>query len=305
MRRAIAALLFALTAIDARALSFDVTFDDPQQRYVPFHGLIEQDIALASADWSAHLSRDATISLAVSFEQIPTAAASSTTISFARSAGEFSVYHQGAGARLIGTPPPTPTAQALLRIGTDFLQSDLHFTGQGPLPAGRVDARSVFTHELAHVLGINGWRDPVSGALPGSYMSTFDALTRFDGTNFWFTGDNAVAHYGAEVPLTFGNIYHLGNRPPRPGQDLVADMLNGVEFSRGSVYQISALDVAVLCDLDLPMLGCLARGETDPPIVMIERQPEAIAEPASGPLLALVAAWIVWLRRSRSALRPA
>lgn len=297
MRRTLAALLLALSIFDVSALSFNVTFDDPQRLFWPYYDLIKQDVDLASEDWGLRMSREATIDLLVSFEQIPTAAAASTTASLSHRAGGFDVYHQGAGARLIGVSPPATYVEAVLQIGTDYLQRDMHFTGQGTLPANRTHARSVFTHELGHMLGFNGWRHPTDGTLPGSYMSTFDALTRFDGSNFWFTGENAVAQYGAEVPLTFGNIFHLGNRAPRPGQDLIADVLNGVQFQRGLVYQISTLDVAIMCDLDLPMRNCLGRGETATPIVVIDKESAAIPEPATLPLLAVAAAWAVWLLR--------
>ena len=58
------------------------------------------------------------------------------------------------------------------------------------------------------------------------------------------TGPAAEALYGGAVPITFGNNFHIGNSPPRPGDDafLVPDLMNGVVFYRGMSYGISPLD---------------------------------------------------------------
>jgi len=35
---------------------------------------------------------------------------------------------------------------------------------------------------------------------------------------------------------------------PRPGSDLIPDLMNGVVFDRGTSYDISPLDLAILAD---------------------------------------------------------
>ncbi|MGC1274313.1 MAG: PEP-CTERM sorting domain-containing protein [Planctomycetaceae bacterium] len=116
---------------------------------------------------------------------------------------------------------------------------------------------SVMLHELGHALGFNGWRDQFNGTLPTNtdvdrqYASVFDDLTVFDGSDFFFVGELAQAVYGGPVPLTFGNIFHLGNTLPRPGENLIPDLMNGVVFTDGVRYEISALDVAMLRDTGL------------------------------------------------------
>ena len=115
-----------------------------------------------------------------------------------------------------------------INFGIDgYLQNELWFD---PDPVGRsvavpinqTDARSVVLHELGHALGFNGWRDGSTGALPGSYQSTFDAYSQLAaspaGTVLQFTGPQAMAVYGGGVPLTFGNYSHVGNNVPPAGQ---------------------------------------------------------------------------------------
>jgi hypothetical protein len=57
-------------------------------------------------------------------------------------------------------------------------------------------------HELGHAFAFNGWMNPTTGTMPGNYQSTFDEKTYFDGTNFFFTGSEAVGIYGSPAPLT-------------------------------------------------------------------------------------------------------
>jgi len=109
-------------------------------------------------------------------------------------------------------------------------------------------------HELGHAFAFNGWMDDITGIMPGNYQSTFDEKVNFLNGNFFFTGSRATAIYGSSVPLTYGNHGHLGNSSPRPGSDLIPDLMNGVVFNRGTRYYISPLDVAIFADTGLPMI---------------------------------------------------
>jgi hypothetical protein len=50
------------------------------------------------------------------------------------------------------------------------------------------------------------------------------------------------------VPITYGNPFHLGNNSPRPGSDLIPDLMNGVVYYYQTRYDISALDLAIAKD---------------------------------------------------------
>jgi hypothetical protein len=126
-------------------------------------------------------------------------------------------------------------------------------------PPDRVDGMGTLLHEIGHALGFTGWRDDSTGQLPAEYASPYDAfVTQMNGF-FFFAGENAMAEYGGPVPLTSGNLYHYGNRAPAPGSDLVPDaLMNGISTRRGSIRDISALDIAFLEDVGLPVLGSAA-----------------------------------------------
>jgi hypothetical protein len=69
----------------------------------------------------------------------------------------------------------------------------------------------------------------------------------------YFTGLNAEDVFGGPVPLTIGNLYHVGN-PSGPGAGLEVypgDLMNGNIFYRGTRYDISTLDAAIFADLGL------------------------------------------------------
>ncbi len=68
---------------------------------------------------------------------------------------------------------------------------------------------------------------------------------------------HAKAVYGGNVPLTFADAFHVGNRAPRPGSNISDDLMNGVGFLRGHRYNISALDLAMLTDAGVPIVGSL------------------------------------------------
>jgi hypothetical protein len=73
-----------------------------------------------------------------------------------------------------------------------------------------------------------------------------------DGTAY-FTGPQAEIAYGGAVPLTYNDYGHVGNAAPRPGRDLIPDLMNGVETHWATRYVPSALDVAILKDTEAPI----------------------------------------------------
>src|SRR6202022_4978727 len=98
----------------------------------------------------------------------------------------------------------------------------------------------ILTHEFGHIFGFNGNRNRSTGQLLSNAESTFDTLVIFLNNLPYFTGSNAQNLYGGPVPLTVGNIYHVGNQSG-PGAELAtypADLMNGVVFYRGTRYSI-------------------------------------------------------------------
>jgi hypothetical protein len=121
------------------------------------------------------------------------------------------------------------------------------------VPLNLIDAVSVFAHELGHAFGFNGWWDEPNGRLPQGYGSTWDRNTAYDGAGHYFIGAEARALYGGPVPITWGNNWHVGNGTGL-GADLLDDLMNGVAFHRGTRYDVSPLDLAMLDDMGVTLV---------------------------------------------------
>jgi hypothetical protein len=258
---AAATALLVSPALVQADITYSVIFDDPGGSFSAYYDLIESHTLAAGAAWASNLVGDASLEVLIRFDDgIPRATGRSMTSSFVRSNGTYNVFEQGAAAELrTGIDPNGSTADIEFTFNSDYLANELWFdtdpvSRTATVPVNRTDAVSVFLHEFGHAFAFNGWLDLFTGTHPGDYESTFDELVDFDGSDFYFLGTWAVALYGGPVPLTYGNYHHFGNNSPRPGQDLIPDLMNGVVFFRGERYDISPLDLAVLADVGLSIV---------------------------------------------------
>ncbi len=248
-----------LTPSAGAEVIWSVTFDQAQS-IAPFVPSIASALLAAGAEWSRYIDGSARLDVQVVVDwSIPRSTGASVTTDYLFDNGIMTVWDQGAASEVrTGVDPNGASADIQIRLSPTYLANELWFDSDPtsrtePVPTNRTDAVSVFMHEIGHALGFNGWRNQTTSAI-GGYGSTFDALTTFDGSNFYFNGPEARAEYGAAVPLTYGNIFHVGNFSGRPGTDLRGDLLNGVVFNRGTRYDISRLDLAILSDLGLPVV---------------------------------------------------
>ena len=250
-------------------LIFNVTIDDPAGSFAVYYDAIEAHVRAAGLEWDAIIAGSASLEVYVGFTtSIPRATGRSFIGSLVENIGTFEVLEQGATAEIrTGTDPNDADPDIEILFNPTYLTDELWldpdpFLRTAAVPSNKTDAMSVFLHELGHAFAFNGWRDSESGEIPGDYESTFDAQVNFDGSNFYFEGAHAVGVYGAPVPLTFGNYGHLGNDAPRPGEDLIPDLMNGVVFFRGERYQISSHDVAILADVGVPVVDDVVASAT-------------------------------------------
>ena len=246
-------------------INFSVIFDDPAGAYAALYPAITSNLLAAAREWGSILVPATTvdIDIKVGFPKgLPLGNGASATTSFVGTFGTYNMFEQGvAGEIRTGVDPNGPGApDAILNFGDNYLRNNLWFDPDpaarvAPIPNNRTDAYSVFLHELGHVFAYNGWRDGTTGQLPGNYLSTWDRFIVPADGNFFFAGPNAeqAYHGGALVPVTYGNPNHLGNNPPRPGSDLIPQLMNGVVFTYSTRYDISDLDVGVFRDVGLPL----------------------------------------------------
>lgn len=229
--------------------SFSVSFDDPTGAYTKYYDELRTTFTAAGEYWSRHVPGSGSIELEVRFDpSISTiASAASSSVASGQIDGK-TIYQQGVASEMMTGVDPNGTApDAVTTIGASYLDQlwfDPHpMSRSAPVDPGKVDALSVFMHEIGHMIALNGWKD-ATGALPGTYESTFDAHTALLGSGLAFTGPAAEAAYGGPVPLSRFATGHLGN----PGDAAASDLMNGVAFVTGTRYDISALDLAVLKD---------------------------------------------------------
>lgn len=244
----------------ASAVEFSVMFGDPQRVLEDHHDRIESHALAAAEDWGEVLDSQAEIEIIIRpSSMIPRASGRSVTSAFVRNQDGLEIYEQGAGAEIrTGSDPNGASPDIELTFNVDYLRNELWFD---PDPEARIaspdpnrtDAMSVFLHELGHALAYNGWRDGVTGELSGRFASTFDILIEREGAHWFFIGPTSRSVWGEPLAITEGNANHLGNSAPDFGERLIPGLMNGVVFVRGARYWITALDLAVLRDVGLPV----------------------------------------------------
>ncbi len=244
--------------------TFQIIIDDPFNQLTAFAPAIQSNLGAACARWAQVIDAPAgpvVITILVRVDNAnPRASGHSEASAYVGTFDGVNTYELGAAYEArTGIDPNGAMQDAIITLNTAYTSSELWFDPNpaartAPVPSNRTDAVSVFLHELGHVFMFNGWRDGLNGQLPSNYQSPFDRFSGFDG-DFWFSGSTSQGLYGGGVPLTFGSAKHLGNQPPRPGSDLIPDLMNGVALYRGQRYDISTLDLAVGLDCGVTVVG--------------------------------------------------
>lgn len=223
-----------------------------------FADSLSSNIVAALDLWTRHLAGGAAIEVEVVFtHHVAFAQGYSVTSGFVRHEGAVAVFEQGLAHEIrTGTDPNGDTADLRILLNPIYAAEELWFDPQpaqrwAEVPAKQTDAVSLFAHELGHALAFNGWWNPPDSP-PLHYGSPWDINTWYDGTLLYFTGVRAMSLYGGPVPVTDGNNWHVGNAAGA-GVDLVDDLMNGVVFYRGTRYDVSALDLAMLSDMGVAL----------------------------------------------------
>jgi hypothetical protein len=253
--------------------TWNISFNDPGGTWSAYYANITKVIKAAGQEWGQLFNSTASIEITVGFDNtLATAYGRSLTTSYLyHSADGLDIYEQGVASEInTGIDPngASPDAQFVIGVkpGANYLADTLWFdpdpaSRTAPIPDGKVDALSVMLHEMGHVIGYNGWRDPNTGQLPASYASTFDQYIYQSGSDFFFSGAFAHEIYGADPSLAPGQLYHWGSAGSAPGTDLPHQLMNGQSIAAQTRYEISPLDVAVMNDIGMNI-------EIDPPAVV-------------------------------------
>jgi hypothetical protein len=251
------------------ALAFHYFLDDPGREFDAHPGLLAA-LEAAGQLLSQRLEGEGRVEVRV-FPTTAVARAGGSTVAVTLAAHKdgLDVYEGGALTEArTGLDPNGDAPDLAIGLNARDYLGQVWFDPSGveraaPPPADKIDFVSVALHETLHGLGFQGYREGLGGeAFPHRLRSTFDALSGpapgADPAVLYFLGPQAAAAYGGPVPLTSAghdpggaeqNWYHLGNPAGGPGDDLVADLMNGVAFAAGRRYEVSRLDLAVLADL--------------------------------------------------------
>src|SRR5262245_8458330 len=195
------------------ALTWTVAFEDSGAAHSTYYDQIRATLLAAGADWSRYFpSANASIQIAVRFHKVDDGLATggSETSTFLQRNGSLEVWEESAASEIrTGHDPNGSTRDAVITLDTDSLVADSWFDPtpwnreDDYVPGDKIDAYSIFLHEIGHILGFDGWRDWTTGKLPGVVESRFDRFVSVDseGTAF-FDGSHAMAMYGSQpVPL--------------------------------------------------------------------------------------------------------
>jgi PEP-CTERM motif len=255
------ATLAVSSASASAAMTYSVSFNDPFSQATSLYSAIDSHVGAALAAWGSSLTGSADVAVRVDISSTtPRATGASAASGFVRTLGSYNIFEQGVAYELrTGIDPNGAAADVVLTFNPNYLANELWFDPNpllrtATVTATRTDAMSVFLHEFGHAIGFNGWGDAVTGNPPVDYRSTWDDLVSFNGANTFFNGARAVSLYGAPVPVTYGNNFHLGNLPG-PGASLLPDLMNGVVFNRGARYNVSSMDLAILSDIGVGVVA--------------------------------------------------
>jgi Ca2+-binding RTX toxin-like protein len=242
---------------------FEVAVTDTTGRGAGFMSALTAN-ALAAADiWSSYLVGQGTISVQINIVELSSDQANghSPTMAFDHVSNGIAIYEPGAAHELRTGVDSTPVGPDIeINVDPDYvfnwLWLDPNPGAINPIvPGNRLDAVSMFMHEMAHALAFDGWHDWATGVLPpGSVMSPYDENVVLSGGHRYFVGANAQAVYGGPVMLTDGIYLHYGNTPGWLNTDLTHGLMNGVYFISGRRFEISELDLAILQDSGLQVM---------------------------------------------------
>ncbi len=207
---------------------------------------VEADIKMALDNIGQYISSKASFNLQVLTEQTLPKTLAEANATMVNTTGQNGVTQTTAflADSISGTDSNAGTPDATLYINLANL-NQMSFSGTPN--ANQYDLTTVLTHEILHGLAFTGNLDTAGGA-----KTPYDALVTTQNNTPVFTGSHAEAvNSNAPVsldPLSAGSgsaYYHV-----IAANDLMSDSLG-----KGEVRTISALDVAMLQDMGLTVIG--------------------------------------------------
>lgn len=261
-------IVFFLGAFNAAhaEVAVNVTFQPLPPEFKPLEPAIRAHVIAAAKEWMSHFKTvDCTLEVSFNLKPWP---ARGTGRSFTNTPlkGEMAegkqITEEGAPHKIrTGFDANGDAPDIEMFFDPEYFRS-LWFDPRpdkrtAPVPVAtqqKLDAFSVFLHELGHAFGFNGFRDQKTGVPSGPILSTYDRWVSFDGKDFFFKGPNAMKAYrGKPVPLahTNNNYHHVAEAGSVRDRKLTEDLMNGITLNWGQRYYVTPLDIAMLSDCGL------------------------------------------------------
>jgi hypothetical protein len=252
--------------------------------------LLIKDADYALGQWSKLLDGKGTLNLAIRWDaSLPSGRADTdvtsvpTTTEAGRSVTISSAAYALSSGEHAASLPDNSGADAVISLDPGYVQDNLYIdpdpSASSHVPVGKIDAVSVFEHEIGHALGIDGYYplDADSTSALGAFESRYDSFVAFQNGAPVFTGPHGeAANNGQPIPLTHfpasnpqdsQNIYHLG---ATAGDPFSRDLMTGAPYQEGMRYTISAVDVGIVEDIT----GLTAAQNSPVPLASAENVPD-------------------------------
>jgi hypothetical protein len=217
--------------------------------------LVLDNVRAAFGVWSQILAGDASVHVRVEIANLGSsgssrilASASIDDYAYTGRYGGYLTYESPIATELKSGNLQTSYGHAVtIRIDSSSLSNGTYFIDPRPLtstaPTGitgsQYDLLSVLVHEVAHTLGMTGWRS-AGGTLSGSSQSVFDSLVTKVNNQLFFEGENVKVAVGSYPLLDTNSVYHFQS----------TDLLDPYA-EPGTRVQPSRLDAALLADLGM------------------------------------------------------
>jgi hypothetical protein len=255
-------------------VTFRPTIEDRAKELTEGKTVVEGNLLAAAELWADNLDGKASLEILFRVDRTANAgrgSGASATTSKVKPYGKNIIHEQSMAARIrTGNEPIRDEPDVVIVLHPDYLKT-MWFDPEpkrrtARVPTDRLDAVSVFLHEIGHALAFNGWLDPQTGELKGEAMSTYDRYVVHDGQNFYFVGLEALKVYGRPIPLgrEHNNYHHVGNTKGGLDAALADDLMNGIVFEFGKRYSISRLDLAIAADTGVSVKKARLHGEAKP-----------------------------------------
>ncbi|MEP6662486.1 MAG: hypothetical protein ABJC04_02375 [Verrucomicrobiota bacterium] len=258
-------VIFSALSVAHGEVKFHVSIKPLPAEFQPLETTIRTHLIAAGEEWVRHFqTRDCTIEIEFSIREWPSRGGGRSFVAVPlrgeRYEGKF-VSEEGAAYKIRtgedanGDAPDIEMFFDPAYFRTFWFDPDPK-ARTASLPdrnQGKLDADTVFLHELGHAFGFNGFRDQKNGILRGEYFSAYDRWVTFDGTNFFFNGPTVKKLYGKPVLLAHvnNNYHHVGDKEDTTDPKLAEDMMNGIVFDWSHRYYVTPLDIAMLTDCGL------------------------------------------------------